>query len=186
MQLKTSRLRAFSSLSALVLVAGCYSLYDYVGPSDGAYKHGSGPTPVNPGEYQVDGDLFPEYRVTTTRQPPPFALMDKGVLRIFREPTNPILPTDSWKVRYRFKNFLLVNSIEFDRRECRDHSTIPLKKDGTCNYDWCLYISEGGSVTGGWGHCTPGGDKRVFSPDPDVVRLQDWGQQPFFSIHGRR
>ena len=179
-------------LGALVLeLGGCYSAYDYVGPPDGALKYGSGFKPVNAATYQVDPVDFPIYRVTSVRLPPRSAFMKDGVLRKFDEPTSAILPTDKWEVRYKFRDFLMVNSLEFDKRVCQElaeqdaalgqrHSR--LKADGTCNYGWCIYISAGGSVTGGWDTCTIGKDKIIFKPDPDAVKLQDWGPQPFFEV----
>jgi hypothetical protein len=172
--------------STTFLLCGCYSEYDYTGPPDAAIKYGSGPAPVNPALYRVNADDFPRYRVSSVRQPPRAGTVLRGVLREFPEPLAAVLPSDIWKVRYKFKDFLAVNSFEFDHREClAEHpggSKRRMKPDGTCQYDWCLYISVNGTVTGGWDNCTLGYDRIMFKPDPAAVQLQNWGAQPFFEV----
>ena len=165
----------------------CYPmLHNSVGPPDGALKYGSGFKPVNPAIYRANALEHPQFRVSIERQPPSSAFFHQGELRKFPIPVGAILPNDLWEVRYKFNNFLMVNSLEFDRRQCqrvKRPSNLPIMADGRCGYDWCIYISARGDITGGWDNCPlEGFDKFVFKPDPDAVRLQDWGQQPFFEV----
>jgi len=160
-------------------------MHDYVGVPEAALKYGSGPEPVESSAYRVSADDFPRYRVASTLFPPKSAVIVRGELHPLDRPFAPILPTDIWEVRYKFKEYLLVNSLEFDRRDCREgirHGAPPtINANGTCTFDWCLYISISGEVTGGWDHCVPGG-KKIFRPDPELVQKQDWGPQPFFEV----
>ena len=160
------------------------------GQPDGALKYGSGEKPIDPAIYRVNPGAYPQYRVEFARRPPSSALMVDGTLRTSSRPEGEVLTSDVWEVRYRFRDFLMVNSLDFDRRFCGQvtrPSNLPIMADGRCGYDWCLYISVRGEVTGGWDTCPIEGSGRfVFKPDPDVVRLQDWGPQPFFGVVERQ
>lgn len=179
-------LRYIAGVATLLLV-GCFPmLHDAGGLPDAALKFGSGVKPVDPAIYSAKSSQFPIYRVASIRRPPTSALLVGGILREFHLPDDVIFPDDTWEVRYKFNDFLMVNSLEFDRRQCqrvKRPSNLPSMADGRCGYDWCIYISTRGYVTGGWDNCPmPEAKGYIFMPDPDVVRLQDWGPQPFFEV----
>ncbi|MEO8132824.1 MAG: hypothetical protein ABI831_02435 [Betaproteobacteria bacterium] len=191
MKLLSALLTSILSLGFVVTVlilSSCFPMLHEIsaGQPDGALKYGSGPVPVNPDMYRVRVEDYPIYQVNSIRKPPTHSFMDNGILRTFDAPVGPILPGDHWVVRYKFRDYLMVNSLEFDQRQCDDMKKrgwgVRPRADGSCNYDWCLYIATSGTVTGGWDTCTLGGNKIVFKPDPDAVRLQDWGPQPFFQV----
>ncbi len=176
-----------SACMAVLVLAGCFPMLHTIrGVPDAALKYGSGETPVNLPAYRADPGVYPQFRVASVRRTPNRAMLDNGELRTSSEPAGVVMPGDTWEVRYKFNDFLMVNSLEFDRRFCqrvKRPSNLPIMADGRCGYDWCLYVSIRGEVTGGWDTCpTKGTGRFVFMPDPDVVRLQDWGPQPFFKV----
>lgn len=175
----------------VTISAGCVGADTAMMLPEAAYRFGSGAVPIDPRPYRVNAGEFPTYRVSVTRQPPPRAFFMEGKLRTLMRPIGPVLPGDSWNVRFKFNNWLMVHSTEFDRRECTAMSGLGLKvkigPDGTCGIDWCLYITEEGDVTGGWdNNCRPGDEPRIFIPDPEAVRRQDWGPPPFFDVREKR
>ena len=181
----------YGAAVVVLIVGGCYPMLETVGVQpDGAQKYGSGEKPIDPAVYRVRSGAYPQYRVESARRPPGSALMVDGTLRTSSRPGGEVLASDVWEVRYKFHDFLMVNSLDFDRRFCgrvTRPSNLPMMDDGRCGYDWCLYISIRGEVTGGWDTCPIEGSGRfVFKPDPDVVSLQDWGPQPFFEVVKRQ
>src|SRR4051812_40715470 len=113
------RPRFISILSMAALAAGCFSASDYVRQRDAAFTHGSGQIPVDARRYRVHSQDYPTYRVSEPRQAPTEAFMYGGVLKSFpMAPQAQMLPSDNWNVVYRFGDFLLIYSVEFNQREC--------------------------------------------------------------------
>jgi hypothetical protein len=146
---------------------------------EAAVKHGSGAVAVDVAPYRVDPSAYPSFRVTESRTAPSPAYMEQGMLRPYSGRHAFIEPTDTWRVRYKFKDHLLISSAEYDQRQCR-WDKIYQEYSGHCS-EWCLYIAPSGAVTGGWGRCPcPTCRTYFFVPDPDAVAAQDWSPRPYF------
>lgn len=144
-----------SVASVAVALSGCVSEARYRAAPDGASEYGSGSGPVNSSRFEVRSDKYPFYAVESVLMPPEAEYCSK--LRCAEVPQVPILPSDKWKVTHVFRGRYLIQSDEYNERQCR----LLASEGGYGGYSqlgrfcsprhfFAIYISPEGSVSGGW------------------------------------
>ena len=129
----------------------------YEGPPAGAIKAGSGPTPIDPDTLQVNSSKYPLFHVLQQLSPPEIRYL------LFGYPVTvemiPINPSDTWRVTHVFAGRYLIESDEYNERECRFLAkNYPKKNDanvnifGSCKrqHDYAIFVSPNGEISGGW------------------------------------
>jgi len=141
---------------------------------------------INPDEFRVNSDSYPEYVAVSRVEEPP---------AVFRYRTAPIEPTDSWRVTHRIGERLLIYSEQYEQRQCQyeiTQATAPgdvgrIDRHGQCRsapYLYYLFITADGEVRG-WKllknpqRVVLARDRRL-SPDAEEGTSDGWGRQPLF------
>jgi hypothetical protein len=132
-------------------------------PPPGALTYGSGPVPVNPDKFAVDSKKYPTYKANGTIKPPATQYCwPEGCAPI--EMTN-ILPTDVWVVTHVFKGLYMIESDEYQNRQCRfklvsagmgakqnvdGGGMTSFSKTCTSAHLFAIYVDTTGKISGGW------------------------------------
>lgn len=135
-------------------LAGCLGAADYSSPPPGATEYGSGPRPVYPDTFKVSSDSYPRFRAREDFLPPrpEYCYLDSCT----HLPITSINRSDQWKVKYVFKGLYIIQSDEYNKRQCfyleQRGSSYAGSMLGYCamNIDFDIYITTDGVVSGGW------------------------------------
>ena len=126
----------------------------YEGPPSNAITRGSGSSPVDPDTLQVNSSVYPQFHVLQLLSPPEIKYVlfghDVTVEMV------PINPSDTWHVTHLFANRYLIESDEYNDRECRlmakKHQDGYINPWGKClrQHDYTIFVTLSGEVSGGW------------------------------------
>lgn len=129
----------------------------YEGPPSNALTQGSGSTPINPDTLRVNSSEYPLFHVLQQLSTPEVRYL------LFGYPVTvemiPINPSDTWRVTHVFAGRYLIESDEYNERECRFLAkNYPKKNDanvnifGSCKrqHDYAIFVSPNGEISGGW------------------------------------
>lgn len=173
----------------LIVLTGCASEAAYMQPPPGAVLYGSGPVPLNPDQFKVDPDKYPAYVAIEKLKPPTTQMCWPGGCLTLEMAE--ILPTDVWKVTHVFRGKYMIESTQFENKQCNLNlgpSILGTRQNPagggttwlsrTCQraYDYVIYITPDGQVAGGW-ELLPGPGKILearntyLSPSPEKTAL---------------
>jgi len=126
----------------------------YEGPPNDAIEYGSGRAPIDPDKLLVNSDKYPRFHLAQTLSPPAIDYL------LFGHPVEvemvPIYPSDTWRVTHIFANRYLIESDNYNERECRlmakKHDDGYVNPFGNClrQHDYAVFITTSGEVSGGW------------------------------------
>jgi hypothetical protein len=137
-------------------------------PPRGAVESGTGPHPIDPDDFEVNPKKYSVYRVAQQFTPPDASLCDLG--GCVDTKMAPILPSDTWRITHLVKTHYLIESDEYNDRQCHylnDHHQNPagggVNIFGHClqAYEYAIYVTLDGKTDGGW-QILPGSQK-IFS-----------------------
>lgn len=142
-------------LTFLVLIAGCSSITDYQNPEDvgiGNEKY----IVANPDIFKVrKKGAYPSYSVATEYLPPDTVTTWFGVTNKYK--SAPISSTDKWIVTHTIQSNFIIQSEEYNERQCRfleggRNSHWYINPFGWClsSYEYGIAINSEGRVTIGW------------------------------------
>lgn len=126
----------------------------YEGPPSDAIEHGSGQTPIDPDRLVVNPDNYPKFHVAQSLSPP-IIQYDLFHLKFTIEMTT-ISPSDTWRVTHVFAGRYLIESDEYNERECRfvakKKSESQINIFGSClrQHDYAVFVTPNGEISGGW------------------------------------
>lgn len=126
----------------------------YEGPPSNALTQGSGSTPINPDTLRVNSNEYPQFHLVQQLSPPEIKYMLFGY-EVTVEMV-PIDPSDTWRVTHVFAGRYLIESDEYNERECRlmakKHQDGYVNPWGKClrQHDYAVFIAPNGEVSGGW------------------------------------
>lgn len=126
----------------------------YESPTKDQVMFGSGATPIDPDTLQVDSSAYPKFHVLQQLLPP--EIRYKLFTYDITVEMVPIDSSDTWYVTHIFAGRYLIQSDEYNERECRflanRHQGGYVNPFGTCkrDYDYAIYVTPSGEITGGW------------------------------------
>jgi hypothetical protein len=126
----------------------------YEGPPAGAVKDGSGTTPIDPDALLINSNEYPRFHVLQLLSPPEIKYVLFGYAVIVE--MVPIYPSDVWRVTHVFVGRYLIESDEYNERECRlmakKHQDGYVNPWGKClrQHDYAIFVTPSGEVSGGW------------------------------------
>lgn len=97
-------------------LTGCYGMAHYETPPPQVGEFGTGRQPAKPDVFEVKSKDFPSYSVTENIKPPGLTL------RSYRNPAvkfTDFEKTDIWKVTHKIGERFIIQSEEFNERQCR-------------------------------------------------------------------
>lgn len=179
-------MRKLAPYLLLLSVFGCSSATDYYPET----PSGSDGVAVNPDRYKIDGSQYPIFHTRKSIDAPAgetYWLAGAEYLAM-----TPILPTDSWRVTHTYKGLLIIQSEEYNDRQCRYLDQIGRNPvGGGVNilgyclqaFEYGIYVDEQGAITGGW-ELLPGKQK-IFSArnmflSPDEQGTSLWPEEVIF------
>lgn len=163
----------------------------YEGAPADAISHGSGSTPIDPDDLTVDSNKYPLFHISQQVSPPEIRYLLFGY-PVTVEMTQ-IYPSDTWHVTHVFAGKYLIESDEYNERECRFLAkNYPEKNDanvnifGTCKrqHDYAIFVISNGEISGGW-QLLPGsqlgGSNRYTYLSYAPEKNSGWPPGPIFS-----
>lgn len=129
----------------------------YEGPPSNAIEHGSGSSPIDPDDLAVSSEKFPQFHVLQQLSPPEIKYLLFGY-EVMVEMI-PISPSDTWRVTHVFADRYLIESDEYNERECRFLAkNYPRANDayvnifGSClrQHNYAIFVTPSGEISGGW------------------------------------
>ncbi len=139
------------SLIMTVSLCGCYGMAHYKKPPDAALTDGTGAEPVKPDKFEVRPEQYPFFNVAAELKPPlPFPGSHTEMVEILKE--------DKWQVTHVIGSRYIIQSKEYNERQCRYLDRLGVGSAGfvnlfgTClrDYDYGIYITPDGKINGGW------------------------------------
>lgn len=149
--------KIFISLLFICLLSACSmasSPAAYEKPPSNAVRYGSGSTPIDPDTLTVHSSKYPLFHILQQLSPPEIRYL------LFGYPVTvemvQIYPSDTWRVTHVFAGRYLIESDDYNDRECRlmakNHQDGYVNPWGKClrQHDYAIYITPKGEISGGW------------------------------------
>ena len=179
----------------LVISGVCLLLYGCTSATDHfeTVPPGSSGKAVNPDQFRVDSDDYPDFRVPARTVPPDAETY--WIAGAERLSMTPILPSDRWKTTHVYRGFLIVQSEEYNERQCRYLDEIDqnpagggVNVFGVClqAFEYGIYLNDNGEIVGGW-EVLPGKQKvlgaRKIYLAPSDGKASDWPEALRFVLY---
>jgi len=170
----------------VLFIYGCSAATDYYQ----VIPPGSDGMAVKPDKFKVDSSRHPIFHVSNSLTPPDGeTYWISGAEYV---PMTSILPSDTWKVTHIYRDLFIVQSEEYNDRQCRYLDEINRNPAGggvnifgSClqAFEYGIYLNEQGEIAGGW-ELLPG-EQKIFSARkmflaPNDEKTEAWPRRTVF------